>query len=204
MGFQGRQRMYQGPSQNWNESMDPYSQQDDQMTSWGGGYGGTSTDMDNEQGSYSRRGRRESGQGSLFNRGQEYSTSMRPGEDGTSQSSTEQSYRGRGPKGYQRSDERIREDVCDALEYDDRLDASSIEVEVEKGVVTLKGQVSSRQMKREAEDCAEEIRGVKDVINSIQVKREDSSPSDEARRTSLSESDSDEGSRLGSKSRKTM
>jgi len=37
---------------------------------------------------------------------------------------------GRGPKGYQRSDERIREDVCDRLTEHPAIDASEIEVEV--------------------------------------------------------------------------
>src|SRR3954449_2359962 len=35
---------------------------------------------------------------------------------------------GRGPKGYQRSDDRLREDVSDMLMADDQLDASEIEV----------------------------------------------------------------------------
>src|SRR6185503_8363040 len=33
-------------------------------------------------------------------------------------------YAGRGPRGYQRTDERIREDVCDRLTDDPRIDAS--------------------------------------------------------------------------------
>src|SRR3954453_14579983 len=45
------------------------------------------------------------------------------------------SYRGRGPKNYQRSDERIREDVCERLERDERVDASDLEVNVENGIV---------------------------------------------------------------------
>jgi hypothetical protein len=39
-------------------------------------------------------------------------------------------FRGRGPKGYRRSDERIREDVCECLSADDRVDASDIDVTV--------------------------------------------------------------------------
>jgi hypothetical protein len=34
---------------------------------------------------------------------------------------------GRGPKGYQRSDERIKEDICDCLTRDPDVDASEIE-----------------------------------------------------------------------------
>ena len=47
------------------------------------------------------------------------------------------SFRGRGPKNYQRSDERIREDVCERLTYDERVDASDVEVDVREGVVRL-------------------------------------------------------------------
>ena len=54
-------------------------------------------------------------------------------------------YRGLGPKGYRRSDERIHEDVCEALTEDADLDPSSVEVSVDAGEVTLSGTVSSRQ-----------------------------------------------------------
>src|SRR5687768_5171077 len=37
-------------------------------------------------------------------------------------------YAGRGPKGYQRSDERIKEEVCDRLTADPDVDALEIEV----------------------------------------------------------------------------
>jgi osmotically-inducible protein OsmY len=81
------------------------------------------------------------------------------------------SYRGRGPKNYQRSDERIREDVCERLERDDRVDASDLEVTVEGGVVTMAGTVQDREMKRRAEDLAESCGGVRDVQNQIRVAR---------------------------------
>ncbi|HEX2494143.1 MAG TPA: BON domain-containing protein, partial [Steroidobacter sp.] len=48
-------------------------------------------------------------------------------------------HRGKGPRGYRRSDERIREDVCDVLTDDPRVDASSIEVTVKDCEVTLSG-----------------------------------------------------------------
>jgi hypothetical protein len=81
-------------------------------------------------------------------------------------------YYGRGPSGYIRSDERIREDVCDRLTDDPHVDASAIDVAVESGIVTLQGQVSDRQMKHRAEDCAEHVSGVKDVENRLRVARE--------------------------------
>lgn len=83
------------------------------------------------------------------------------------------SYRGRGPKNYQRSDERIREDVCERLYRDDRVDASDLEVTVEGGVVSMSGSVQDREMKRRAEDLAESCGGVRDVQNQIRVLRSD-------------------------------
>lgn len=45
-------------------------------------------------------------------------------------------HRGKGPKNYTRSEERIREDVSDKLSEDSFLDASAIEVSVQDGEVT--------------------------------------------------------------------
>lgn len=78
-------------------------------------------------------------------------------------------YRGVGPKGYVRSDERIRELVCDDLMEDEWLDASRIEVAVKDGEVTLSGSVVSRDAKRLAEDLAEHAGGVKHVQNNLRV-----------------------------------
>ena len=78
-------------------------------------------------------------------------------------------FAGRGPKGYQRSDERIREDVSDRLMAHPELDASGLEVIVEAGVVTLSGDVDSRWAKRLAEEIAEEVGGVRDVMNQLSV-----------------------------------
>jgi osmotically-inducible protein OsmY len=78
-------------------------------------------------------------------------------------------FAGRGPKGYQRSDERLREEVSDRLMADDQVDASDIEVEVRDGEVRLTGTVPDRWAKRRAEDCAEQVMGVRDVMNQIRV-----------------------------------
>jgi osmotically-inducible protein OsmY len=81
-------------------------------------------------------------------------------------------YRGRGPRNYRRSDERIREDVCDCLTDDPRLDASNVEVTVKDCEVTLAGSVNRREDKRRAEDLVERISGVKDVRNNLRVSQE--------------------------------
>jgi osmotically-inducible protein OsmY len=80
-------------------------------------------------------------------------------------------HRGRGPKGYTRSDERIKEDVNDRLSDDAFLDASEIEVTVSNGEVTLSGTVDTRIDKRRAEDLAEDISGVSNVQNQLRVKQ---------------------------------
>lgn len=81
-------------------------------------------------------------------------------------------HRGRGPKGYQRSDERIREDVNDRLTDDPHIDASEIEVAVSNREVTLTGTVNSRFEKRHAEDLAESISGVTHVQNNLRVQQQ--------------------------------
>ncbi len=78
-------------------------------------------------------------------------------------------HRGKGPAGYQRSDERIRELVCESLTDDDEIDASHIEVGVSDGEVTLSGTVDDRRTKRAAEDCAYSVGGVRDVQNRLRV-----------------------------------
>lgn len=78
-------------------------------------------------------------------------------------------YRGRGPKNYTRSDERISEDVNDRLADDAHIDASGIEVSVSGGEVTLNGTVTERFAKRHAEDLAERVSGVKHVQNNLRV-----------------------------------
>jgi hypothetical protein len=76
---------------------------------------------------------------------------------------------GRGPKGYQRDDNRIREDVSEELTNHPEIDASEIEVRVSNGEVTLTGTVHDRQAKRAAEDLIENCPGVKEVHNQLRV-----------------------------------
>jgi osmotically-inducible protein OsmY len=80
-------------------------------------------------------------------------------------------HRGRGPKGYQRSDARIMEDVNDRLTDDPHIDASEIEVSVANREVTLTGTVNSRFEKRHAEDLAESVPGVSHVQNNLRVQQ---------------------------------
>ena len=86
--------------------------------------------------------------------------------------------RGRGPKNYRRSDERVREDMCERLMMNDRVDSSDVTVEVRDGVVTLDGTVPERRMKYMIEDVAAECLHANDVENRIRVaQREEQAPS---------------------------
>jgi BON domain-containing protein len=76
---------------------------------------------------------------------------------------------GKGPANYQRSDERIRELINEALTEHDEIDATNIEVHVRTGEVILTGTVDDRRMKRLAEDTCERVTGVKDVQNQLKV-----------------------------------
>ena len=78
-------------------------------------------------------------------------------------------FAGRGPRGYQRSDDRIREDVCDRLADDPWIDAADIEVAVRAGEVTLSGNVRERSDKRRVEDVIENVSGVREVHNNLHV-----------------------------------
>lgn len=80
------------------------------------------------------------------------------------------SYAGRGPRGYQRTDERIREEVCDRLTDDPRIDASDVEVQMKGGELTLSGSVRTREEKRFTEDLVERISGVREVNNHLRVR----------------------------------
>lgn len=82
----------------------------------------------------------------------------------------------RGPKGYRRSDAIIYEDVCEALAYDGFLDATEIAVKVEDSEVTLEGRVVDRVHKRIAEQLAERVRGVVDVHNRLEIRRDEEKP----------------------------
>ncbi|WP_234834055.1 BON domain-containing protein [Sinorhizobium meliloti] len=55
-------------------------------------------------------------------------------------------FRGRELKDYRRSDERIREDVSNRLSHNSSIDASEIQVGVQRAEVILSGRVDSRKV----------------------------------------------------------
>ncbi len=86
----------------------------------------------------------------------------------------QQRARNRGPRNWQRSDERIREDVCERLASLDDVDVSDVSVSVEQGKVVLTGSVVQRGDKHRIEDVADDSIGVREVDNQIRVRRDDS------------------------------
>jgi len=153
-----------------------------------GFYGQSSSNEPWSEGSYEgpNRGvaRGSFGQGSQPSRSQQGTRGNRFQQyQGRSQGS----FAGRGPQGYKRSDERIQEDVNEALTQDPEIDPTNIQVEVQNGEVTLKGSVSDREAKRIAEDIAESCSGVKEVQNQLRIKREEGSESETSRREKTDE-----------------
>jgi len=125
-------------------------------------------------------------------------------DEGMDQFSRQGSHAGRGPKGYKRSDERIQEDVSEALSQHPEIDASEIEVKVSNGEVTLSGTVTDRNFKRMAEDVAERSSGVQDVRNDIRVQREtENGSSGQNSMKGKSNTASGSGSGSGSKSQES-
>lgn len=78
------------------------------------------------------------------------------------------------PKGYTRSDERIKDDVCEHLYHANDIDLSDVSIETRNGTLILEGTVPERRMKHRIEDIAEQCIGVSDVENRIRVSRGES------------------------------
>lgn len=89
-----------------------------------------------------------------------------------------------GPKGYTRSDDRIRDDICECLFHNHELHVEDVSIEVSNGTVTMEGHVPDRRMKHRIEDLVEARIGVKDIDNRIRVRRQDTDWGSESNSTS--------------------
>jgi hypothetical protein len=89
-------------------------------------------------------------------------------------------HRGKGPKGYRQTDERLRERLCELLTDDPRIDATNIDVQVQDGEITVAGFVDSRRTKFLVEELVANTCDT-EVTNRLQVRRPEDSP--EARET---------------------
>jgi len=76
---------------------------------------------------------------------------------------------GKGPAGFQRSDARLRERICEALEDHDYIDATNVNVAVHDSDVTLTGSVEDRAQRRLVEDCVYQVSGVRDIHNNLRI-----------------------------------
>ncbi|MGH8210528.1 MAG: BON domain-containing protein [Steroidobacteraceae bacterium] len=70
---------------------------------------------------------------------------------------------------YQRSDERLKEDISERLMEAYHIDSSEVTVEVRGAKVTLEGTVPSRHMKHAIEDLVDGCPGVLDIDNRVRV-----------------------------------
>ena len=106
------------------------------------------------------------------------------------------------PKGFKRSDERLKDDIAERLMYRDDVDSSDVSLEVKDGKVTLEGTVPVRWMRYVVDDIAESVMGVEDVENNVRVRRFGGSLSDgatpEPRGVETHIADADKKARTGS------
>ncbi len=97
------------------------------------------------------------------------------GSQGSFGGSSGRGNRGKGPKGYERSDDRLKEVICERLSDDPDIDATEITVNVTGGTVKLTGTVDSRNEKYAVEEMIANCGGVKDVDNQLRVQTSRSS-----------------------------
>ena len=115
-----------------------------------GGYGGGFSQGLAGRGGY--------GAGSGYTRDDEFASSEQRGP-----------HYGKGPKGYVRSDDRIREDLSEKLARHPYIDASDVNIESRNGAVSLTGSVADRNTKHYIEDMCADCQGVRDVDNRLTV-----------------------------------
>jgi len=156
----------------------------------GGGYGqgeyGGYGQGGSGQGGYGQAGRYGQGYGG-YSMGEQDERGALPGQSGYGYGGYGQSghpfgpgypgggYRARrGPKGYKRSDERLKEDISERLMQSPYIDATEVTVEVQNGKVTLEGSVSERRMRHLIEDIVDDCPGVEDIDNRVRVARGES------------------------------
>ena len=81
----------------------------------------------------------------------------------------ESNFAGRGPRNYRRPDASIREELCERLARDPKVDPSDIEVMVTDGDVLLTGSVDTLATRRWIEDVAYRVSGARHVDNHLRV-----------------------------------
>ena len=154
-GQQGQGQQSYGQQYGQGQGQQQYGQQ---QYGQQGGHGGTQGGWAGGQ-QYGQQGG-QYGQGSGSQYGAQYGQQNQYG----------QQRRGQAPKNYTRSDDRLKEIVCDTL-VDRGCDCSEVEIDVTDGVVNLSGSVHERGEKHEFEWIAASVNGVKDVENRLRLDR---------------------------------
>jgi len=171
-GRRGWQQRDQPPS--YGPSPSPYDQGD--VSSWYGGDTGMGDPGSSRSGGQSS-GRYQDRYGDAPARqfwheyGERYGGQARQQYGGQYGSGSQGRFGGRGPRGYRRSDERIREDVCELLTRHHDIDAGEMDVEVANATVFLRGMADSGRIRRLAEELVEDVPGVRDVRNELRVRQ---------------------------------
>jgi osmotically-inducible protein OsmY len=70
---------------------------------------------------------------------------------------------------YNPTDEELSEELCELLFNEPNIDASHIDLEVQDGLVNIKGSAPNLKMKQLAEKVIQSFPGVNQVINSIVI-----------------------------------
>lgn len=187
----------QSPSTSWGSSAEAYGEHvengprsgygRDRQSYQQGGY----PQSGYQQGGYQQGGYQPSGsQQGGYRHGGYQQTGEQWGTGGSHYSGERRANGNRGPKGYTRSDERIREDLCDRLMQLHDIDPTDVEIKVQNGEISLTGTVRNRMEKYRVEDMADSIAGAKEVNNQLRVKRQSESDSDSESSSSNSQSGS--------------
>ena len=144
--------------------------------SWGQGYGGSVAPSDYREGfggeAYGGGMAASDYERSNGGRGETFGADDRSWIDRCADDASEgrtPHHRGRGPKSWARSDQRLYEEVCERLLHDKLIDARGFEVDVEDGVVTLTGRVRAPADPQLAERLVREVPGVKEVRLELSV-----------------------------------
>ncbi len=160
-------------------NMDERESQWQQSASFGGGYG-QEGEAQYGKSSHGSPSYGVSGKSSSYGDSRQYQENLFSDQFGGQQGRTG-THSGKGPKGYKRNDETIKEEICEVLTRHPMVDASEIDIEVAGGEVTLTGFVSERNMRRMVEDAVEGISGVVDVSNQIKVQKSSGSTQQDSR-----------------------
>jgi hypothetical protein len=143
--------------------------------SWGQGYGASMAPSDYREGfggeAYGGGAMAADYQGSFGGRGEDFASDDRSWIDrcADDECAGRGRHAGRGPKGWSRDDRNLYVEVCERLLNDRLIDARGVEVEVEDGVVRLRGQAAAPSDPALIRRLVSETPGVKGLEMSLTI-----------------------------------